>query len=57
MERDEDREYEPIADDERIEPLVEGDELPAPPPTLDPEERIEVDDEEDEVLPDDERPV
>lgn len=57
MDRDPDSmEYEPNLEDERIEPLVTDDELTPPPPTLDPDERIEeVDDRE--VLLDDDRPV
>ncbi|HLU64028.1 MAG TPA: hypothetical protein VKY66_05815 [Protaetiibacter sp.] len=46
--------YEFIPDDERIVPLDE--EEPSPPPTLDPDERIEHEDEDDVPL-DDERPV
>lgn len=49
-----DREFESNADDEREVDLDEDGE-PTPPPTLDPEERIE--DEDDEPLLDDERPV
>jgi hypothetical protein len=49
-----DREFEPIADDEREVDLDETAE-PAPPPTLDPEERVEDDDEES--WPDDRRPA
>jgi hypothetical protein len=48
-------EYEPNPDDERIEPLEPEDELP-PPPTLDPDERIEALDEA-EVALDDDRPA
>jgi hypothetical protein len=51
-----DREFEPVADDEREVDLDE-DGPPAPPPTLDPEERIEDDRDDREPLPDDERPV
>ncbi|HWH97652.1 MAG TPA: hypothetical protein VNS80_04730 [Pseudolysinimonas sp.] len=57
MDRDPDSmEYEPNPEDERIEPLVTDDELTPPPPTLDPDERIEEVDDED-VLLDDDRPV
>jgi hypothetical protein len=49
-------EYEPNPDDERIEPLEPEDELPPPPPTLDPDERIEALDEA-EVALDDDRPA
>lgn len=49
-------EYEPNLEDERIEPLEEDDEAAPPPPTLDPDERIEEVDEED-VVPDDDRPA
>ena len=53
MERDFEIEYEPNLDDEREVELDE--EEPSPPPTLDPEERVE--DESDELLPDDDREV
>ena len=49
-------EYEPNADDERVEPLESDDETAAPPPTLDPEERVEETD-DDVVVPDEDRPV
>jgi hypothetical protein len=49
-------EYEPNLEDERIEPLETDDEQAPPPPTLDPDERIEeVDDRQ--VLLDDDRPA
>jgi hypothetical protein len=49
------REYEPNAEDERVVDLVDEGELPAPPPTLDPDERLE-DTNDDEVPPlDDDR--
>lgn len=47
-------EYDPNPDDERPVPLEE--EEPSPPPTLDPEERVE-DEEDDDVPLDDERPA
>ena len=48
------REYEPNAEDERVVDIGEEGELPAPPPTLDPDERLE--DRDDEVAPlDDDR--
>jgi hypothetical protein len=57
MERDPySAEYEPNLEDERIEPLEEDDELTPPPPTLDPDERIEEVEDEDVVL-DDDRPA
>lgn len=57
MDRDPDRlEYEPNPEDERIEPLETEDEQSPPPPTLDPDERIEEADEGDVVL-DDDRPA
>jgi hypothetical protein len=49
-------EYEPNLEDERIEPLEEDDELTPPPPTLDPDERIEEVEDED-VVPHDDRPA
>ncbi|MFC0682223.1 hypothetical protein ACFFGH_30700 [Lysobacter korlensis] len=58
MDRDADpREFEPNLEDDREVPLVEeGDGLELPPATLDPDERVELVD--DEVLPlDDERPA
>lgn len=49
-------EYEPNPEDERIEPLETDDELLPPPPTLDPDERIEAD--SDDAPPfDDDRPA
>ncbi len=58
MDRDPDSmEYEPNPEDERIEPLVTDDELTSPPPTLDPDERIEEVADEDDVLLDDDRPA
>lgn len=36
-----DREWEPNLEDERVVELVDDDDIPAPPPTIDPEERIE----------------
>jgi hypothetical protein len=57
MDRDPDAlEYEPNPEDERIEPLEPEDELAPPPPTLDPDERIELTDEDDVAL-DDDRPA
>jgi hypothetical protein len=53
MDRDYDIEYEPNPDDERDVPLDE--EEPSPPPTIDPEERVEETD--TEFVEDDERPV
>ncbi len=53
MERDT-IDYEPDPEDEREVPLEE--EEPSPPPTLDPEERVE-EVEDDDALPDEERPV
>lgn len=50
-----DREFEPVADDERVVDLDEDGE-PTPPPTLDPDERIE-DEYDDEPRSDDERPA
>ncbi|WP_403020984.1 hypothetical protein [Salinibacterium sp. GXW1014] len=49
------KEYEPILDDEREEELVDEPEVKAP-PTIDPDERIEVE-EDDDVPLDDERPA
>ena len=49
-------EYEPNAEDERIEPLETDDDVTPPPPTLDPDERIEAVDEADVAL-DDDRPA
>ncbi len=57
MDRDPDSlEYEPNSEDERIEPLESDDDAVPPPPTLDPDERIEQDD-EDDVGFDDDRPA
>lgn len=57
MDRDPDRlEYEPNAEDERIEPLEPDDEQAPPPPTLDPDERIEVLDDDAPAF-DDDRPA
>ena len=58
MNRDPDpREFEPNPEDEREVPLVEEEDgLEPPPATLDPDERIELTD-DDEVPLDDERPV
>ena len=53
MDRDYDIDYEPNPDDERDVLLDE--EEPSPPATIDPEERIEEPD--DELVEDDERPV
>ncbi len=53
-----DREYEPNPEDERIVDLSDEGDLPPPPPTVDPDERLEVSelDEESEIPPmDDER--
>lgn len=50
-----DREFEPVADDEREVELEEDGEPSPPPPTLDPDERVE--DKDEEPLPDDERPA
>lgn len=47
-------EYEPNPEDERIEPLETDDDLVPPPPTIDPDERIE---ELDDVAFDDDRPA
>lgn len=52
-----DREFEPNLEDEREEPLVEDEEEPAPPPTIDPEERIEQPDDAADVALDDDRRV
>jgi hypothetical protein len=49
-------EYEPNLEDERIEPLETDDEQTPPPPTIDPDERIEETGDED-VLPDEDRPA
>ncbi|MGB3911387.1 MAG: hypothetical protein WBL06_13030 [Pseudolysinimonas sp.] len=49
-------EYEPNPDDERIEPLETDDDVQPPPPTLDPDERIEQTDDRDIAL-DDDRPA
>jgi hypothetical protein len=49
-------EYEPNAEDERIEPLETDDDVLPPPPTLDPDERIELLDDDDIAL-DDDRPA
>jgi len=46
MDREFDRDYEPNPEDERLVDLGEEGELPAPPPTVDPDERIEFDDDE-----------
>jgi hypothetical protein len=46
------REYEPNPDDERVVDLADEGELPAPPPTIDPDERLE--DRDDEIPADDE---
>jgi hypothetical protein len=51
VDRHDEIEYEPNLDDEREVELDE--EEPSPPATLDPEERVE--EESDELLPDDER--
>jgi len=57
MDRDPDRlEYEPNAEDERIEPLEPADEQAPPPPTLDPDERIEALDDDTPAF-DDDRPA
>lgn len=49
-------EYEPNPEDERIEPLETDDDALPPPPTLDPDERIELVD--DDAPPfDDDRPA
>lgn len=51
-----DREYEPNPDDEREVELEEEPKLP--PPTIDPDERVELDEAEPEkTTPDDEREV
>jgi hypothetical protein len=50
-----DREYEPNPDDERVEPLLEDDDEPIPPPTLDPDERVEGSD--DRPVRDEDRPA
>lgn len=53
-----DREYEPNLEDEREVPIDDDVELELPPPTLDPEERVEDDELEPDVYPDeDERPA
>ena len=44
-----DKDYEPNLDDERIVNLVDPTELDAPPPTIDPDERVE--DADNEVPP------
>lgn len=49
------REYEPNLDDERVVPLREDDEEPLPPPTIDPDERVETAIEDGDVALDDER--
>ena len=49
-------EYEPNLEDERIEPLETDDEQTPPPPTIDPDERIDETGDED-VLPDEDRPA
>ncbi|MDQ4138489.1 MAG: hypothetical protein M3116_06555 [Actinomycetota bacterium] len=58
MHRDADpREFEPNLEDQREVPLVEEDDgLELPPATLDPDERIELTD-DDEIPLDDERPA
>ena len=48
-----DKEYEPNLEDERVVELVEEAEFAAPPPTLDPDERVEDTDEEVAPLDDD----
>lgn len=48
-----DREYEPNPDDERFVDVGEEGEPPPPPPTVDPDERVELADEEPPL--DDER--
>jgi hypothetical protein len=51
-----DREYEPNLDDEREEELLDEPE-PKFPPTVDPDERIELDVDDSDYAPDDERSV
>lgn len=51
-----DREFEPNLEDERVEPLLEEDEIEVPPPTIDPDERIEQPD-DDPGAPDEERRI
>lgn len=50
-------EFEPVLDDERVEDL--DDDEPVPPPTIDPDERIErtVIEEDEPIAFDDDRPV
>ncbi|PJJ72580.1 hypothetical protein CLV46_2152 [Diaminobutyricimonas aerilata] len=49
------REYEPNLEDERVVPLLDDDDEPLPPPTIDPDERVETDIEDGDVSLDDER--
>ncbi|HEV7951118.1 MAG TPA: hypothetical protein VGP24_15240 [Glaciihabitans sp.] len=46
-------EYEPNLEDERVVDLTDDDDFPAPPPTIDPDERLEDIDEEPAPLDDD----
>lgn len=52
-----DREYEPNLEDERVVDLGDEGEPPAPPPTVDPDERVELADDEESPPNDDERPA
>ena len=49
-------EYEPNPEDERVEPLETDDDVQPPPPTLDPDERIEAEADAAAAL-DDDRPA
>lgn len=51
-----DSDFERNPDDEREVDLSDGTEEPSPPPTLDPEERVEVEDDDDAPL-DEDRPA
>jgi hypothetical protein len=59
MEREPDsREFEQNPEDEREVPLAdEGDGLETPPPTMDPDERLEAGDRDDGLFLDEERPA
>lgn len=51
------REYEPDPNEERVEPLLEEGEEPTPLPTIDPDEMIEAEPEDDNAPLDDDRPA
>ena len=50
-------EYEPNLEDERTVPLDDDAELELPPPTVDPDERVETSVEDGDIAPDEERPA